>query len=73
MGCVMKDDGKKSGEIWTCIEVARFLRVHRTTVLSLVRSRRLRSYRIGTRRLFKKSDVVEFFDNQVDEGGCDLR
>jgi excisionase family DNA binding protein len=53
-------------ELLTVDEVAQWLRVHRTTVTRYAKSGELKSYKIGSRRLFKSNDVVEFFENQVD-------
>jgi excisionase family DNA binding protein len=49
--------------ILTVQEVAKILRVHRTTVIRLARSGQLKSYMIGSRRVFKEDDVWLFFDN----------
>lgn len=49
-------------------EVARTLRVHRSTVSKYAKSGELRSYLIGNRRLFRECDVWAFFENQVDRG-----
>jgi excisionase family DNA binding protein len=51
--------------ILTVQEVAKILRVHRTTVMRLARSGHLKSYKIGCRRVFKEDDVWKFFDNQA--------
>lgn len=56
-------DGKAES-IMTVVEVAEFLRVHRSTVTRLAMSGELISHRIGNRRLFKTSDVWRFFDRQ---------
>jgi excisionase family DNA binding protein len=53
-------------ELFTVDEVAQWLRVHRTTVTRYAKSGELKSYKIGSRRLFKSNDVVEFFENKVD-------
>ena len=52
--------------ILTVQEVANLLRVHRSTISRYAKSGELKSYLIGNRRLFKKDDVLTFFDNQVD-------
>ena len=52
--------------ILTVGETAGILRVHRSTVTRYAMSGELRSYTIGTRRLFRESDVWAFFENQVD-------
>lgn len=57
--------------ILTVQEVADILRVHRSTITRYALSGQLRSHLIGNRRLFKDSDVWEFFDNQVDRV-CDI-
>lgn len=54
----------KAEVIMTVVEVAEFLRVHRSTVTRLAMSGELISHRIGNRRLFKTSDVWRFFDGQ---------
>jgi len=54
--------------ILTVAEVAKMLRVHRSTVSRYATSGELRSYLIGNRRLFKEGDVWLFFDNQLDQG-----
>jgi excisionase family DNA binding protein len=56
---------KTKDQILTISEVAELLRVHRTTVSRYAQSGELRSYQIGSRRLFKESDVWVFFENQV--------
>ena len=63
---------KIKDQILTVSEVAELLRVHRTTVSRYAQSGELRSYLIGSRRLFKESDVWMFFEKQVD-GGCVFR
>jgi excisionase family DNA binding protein len=63
---------KTKHQILTVAEVAELLRVHRTTVSRYAQSGELRSYLIGSRRLFKESDVWVFFEKQVD-GGCVFR
>ena len=59
---------KTKDQILTISEVAELLRVHRTTVTRYAQSGELRSYQIGSRRLFKESDVWVFFEKQVDNG-----
>lgn len=54
--------------ILTVAEVAKVLRVHRSTVSRYAQSGELKSYLIGNRRLFRESDVWRFFENQVDRG-----
>ena len=51
-------------KILTVDEVADKLRVHRSTVSRCAQSGELNSYLIGTRRLFKESDVLAFFEKQ---------
>ena len=52
--------------ILTVEEVAEILRVHRSTVTRYAMSGELRSYVIGSRRLFKDTDVWAFFENRAD-------
>ena len=57
----------KEGEkkIMTLGEVSELLRIHRSTISRYAKSGELRSYQIGSRRLFKSDDVWLFFENQV--------
>jgi len=55
----------QNDSILTVDEVASYLRVHRSTVSRYANSGELKSYTIGSRRLFRFSDVNLFFDNQV--------
>jgi excisionase family DNA binding protein len=55
---------KQDIKILTVQEVADLLKVHRSTVSRFAQSGELDSYLIGTRRLFKESDVLTFFENQ---------
>jgi excisionase family DNA binding protein len=58
--------GKTSDKrIMTLGEVAELLRIHRSTISRYAKSGELRSYQIGSRRLFKSDDVWLFFENQV--------
>ena len=50
--------------IITIAEVADLLRIHRSTVSRLAMSGELKSHLIGSRRLFKKEDVLMLFDNK---------
>ena len=52
--------------ILTVQEVADLFKIHRSTVSRYAMSGELKSYLIGTRRLFKEEDVLTFFDNRVD-------
>lgn len=61
----MIPDDEIKYQILTVSEVAELLRVHRTTVSRYAQSGELRSYQIGSRRLFKESDVWSFFEKQV--------
>jgi excisionase family DNA binding protein len=61
-----KSIGKTSDKrIMTLGEVAELLRIHRSTISRYAKSGELRSYQIGSRRLFKSEDVWLFFENQV--------
>jgi excisionase family DNA binding protein len=53
-------------KILTIDEVAKLLRIHRTTVSRYSKSGELKSYLIGSRRLFKEIEVLSFFDNRID-------
>jgi len=56
---------KQDIKILTVQEVAELLRVHRSTISRYAKSGELKSHLIGNRRLFKESDVLAFFENQV--------
>ena len=51
--------------ILTIQEVAKLLRVHRSTISRYAKSGELKSYMLGARRLFRSDDVWAFFENQV--------
>lgn len=51
--------------IMTMAEVADLLRLHRSSITRYAKSGELKSYQIGSRRLFKAEDVWLFFENQV--------
>lgn len=57
---------RPDNRILTVQEVADELRIHRSTVTRYAQAGKLRSYIVGNRRLFKETDVWEFFENQVD-------
>jgi excisionase family DNA binding protein len=59
---IEKESEKK---IMTLEEVSELLRLHRSTISRYAKSGELRSYQIGSRRLFKSDDVWLFFENQV--------
>ena len=63
----MKIEKKQLLKILTVQEVADLLRIHRSTVTRLAKSGEIKSYRLGSRRLFKNEDVLEFFENLVDK------
>ena len=60
----MLSEKKQDIKILTVQEVADLLRLHRSTVSRFAQSGELDSYLIGTRRLFKESDVLAFFEKQ---------
>ena len=62
----MPPETNQNIKIMTVQEVARLLRVHRSTVSRYAKSGELKSHLIGNRRLFKESDVWSFFENQAD-------
>jgi excisionase family DNA binding protein len=53
-------------KILTVQEVADLLKVHPSTISRYAKSGDLKSYLIGSRRLFKDVDVWAFFENQAD-------
>ena len=59
-------EAKQFIKILTRYEVADLLRVHPSTVSRYAQSGELKSYKLGSRRLFKNVDVFAFFENQVD-------
>ncbi|NTV12995.1 MAG: helix-turn-helix domain-containing protein [Desulfobulbaceae bacterium] len=59
------EDSCTKPEILTVAEVSSYLRIHRTSVMRKVVEGELRCYTLGKRRLFRRSDVEEFFENQV--------
>lgn len=59
---------KQTLKILTTQEVADLLRIHRATVSRYAKSGELKSYKIGSRRLFKEDEVWMFFENQADRG-----
>ena len=61
----MPPETNQNIKIMTVQEVARLLRVHRSTISRYAKSGELKSHLIGNRRLFKESDVWAFFENQV--------
>lgn len=58
----------QSIKLLTLQEAAELFRVHPSTVSRYAKSGALRSYLLGTRRLFKETDLWEFFENQADRG-----
>lgn len=54
--------------ILTVQEVADLLRVHRSTVSRFVKSGELKSYALGSRKMFLEADVLLFFENRVAPG-----
>jgi excisionase family DNA binding protein len=61
----MLRENKQGTKILTVQEVAKLLRIHRSTVSRYAMSGELKSYVIGNRRLFKETDVLAFFENRV--------
>jgi len=61
----MPHNNFQKSKILTTQEVAEILRVHRSTVSRLAMSGELKSYIIGSRRLFKEDDVWTFFENRI--------
>jgi excisionase family DNA binding protein len=61
----MRSHTEQNIKILTVQEVANLLRVHRSTISRYAKSGELQSYLLGNRRLFKRDDVLAFFDNQA--------
>jgi excisionase family DNA binding protein len=53
-------------KILTRNETADFLRVHPSTISRYAQSGELKSFKLGSRRLFRYDDILLFFENQVD-------
>ena len=53
-------------KILTVQEVAEILRVHPSTISRYARSGDLKSYVLGSRRLFRETDFWAFFENRRD-------
>jgi len=65
LGCnSMKNE--PNNRILTTQQVAEMFQVHRTTIFRLAKSGELKSYKVGSCRRFKESEVWAFFDNQED-------
>jgi excisionase family DNA binding protein len=54
-------------------DVARYLNVHRKTVINLVERGELRGYRVGRNWRFRKSDVDEYLERQQEPKPDDRR
>jgi excisionase family DNA binding protein len=50
-------------ELLTTVEVAKTLKVSRSTVYKLMESGRLKSVHLGSRRLIRRSDLESFIAN----------
>jgi excisionase family DNA binding protein len=61
----MMPNNSQKTKILTVKEVAAILRVHPSTVSRYATSGELRSYVIGSRRLFREDDIWAFFDNRI--------
>jgi excisionase family DNA binding protein len=62
----MVPSDKQTSRILTVQEVATLLRVHPSTISRFARSGELPSYLVGSRRVFRESDVWSFFENRKD-------
>ena len=62
----MASNDPQNIKILTVQEVAEILRIHRSTVSRYAMSGELKSYVLGSRRLFKEDDVWSFFENRID-------
>ncbi|CAN5774964.1 hypothetical protein BH24CHL6_BH24CHL6_08700 [soil metagenome] len=54
--------------LYTVSEAAEALRVARSTLYGLVSAGRLKSHRVGGRRLIASSDLTEFLSRDADSG-----
>jgi len=61
----MSTDESKHPKILTLAEAAKVLRIHRSTVSRYAKTGELKRHVIGSRLLFKESDVYEFFENRA--------
>ncbi len=55
----------RCNEVLTIQEVANILRVHRSTVSRLIKTKKIKSTFIGCRPLIIRSDLCSLFDNQA--------
>lgn len=55
--------------LYTVDETAHLLRVHRSTVSRLIKAGELRHVSVGSRKLVRRQDLVEFIDRQIGVGG----
>lgn len=62
----MPPSDPQNTKILTVQEVADLLKVHPSTISRHAKSGDLKSYLIGSRRLFKDIDVWAFFENRAD-------
>ena len=58
---------KKMNDVMTRTGVANYLRVDKSTISRLAKSGEICCFKIGTRLLFKKVDVLAFIDNRIGE------
>jgi excisionase family DNA binding protein len=63
---MVSSNDPQNTKVLTIQEAADILRVHPSTVSRFAKSGELRSYVIGSRRLFKESDIRVFFENRED-------
>ena len=64
----MQKESTERIKIYTMAEVASVLRVSYSTVVRLALSGELKSYKVGSRRMFKEEDVSEYLEKKVDRG-----
>ena len=62
----MPPSDPQNTKILTVQEVADLLKVHPSTISRYAKSGDLKSYLLGSRRLFKNIDVWAFFENRAD-------
>ncbi len=58
---------RDSAQLFTVSEVCEKLKLGRNTVYNLINANKIKSVKVGTRRLFRTSDLVEFIGSMEDE------
>jgi excisionase family DNA binding protein len=60
-------------DIWTIGDVARWLRVHPTTIYRLVKKRDLPGFKVGSDWRFRQSDILRWLDERRRLGAYSLK